>query len=471
MTLRVVWEDFGQSQKDSLQEVYVLPIMCRRVTVAINDYMQADTFNCEIDYKQFPFDPRSIRACGVSIHMENMEKLYGADGKILEIKANTENKIFMGFADEESISFDDTKRTVRLEGRDFTSILLDRKYTRKEPLDITKRLDVLVQSLLDELKETTAIKVDPRLGDDGEELPVIAKFAPDYHPLGNMRNRQDNESYWNVITDLCSRAGVIAFIELDKLVITKPSVLYNRKQAIQFVYGKNISDLEYKRKLGRKKYFNVAVRSLNMNLKDNPVLLAEIPKDATPEWIASTGIPAERVQIPVINTDGSKGTPRDAPTMAFLLPDIANKDALIQRGQEIYEELSRQQIEGSFKTKEMEAADGFGECFDLTMLRNGKPIQIRIDQGDMDGITDVTDPQATGARKKKAEIATKQFLMKRGYPEKIADALAETLNNDRLSAPFYTKAAQITLDAEQGFSLKVDFINFIDLPKSLGGTS
>lgn len=467
ITLRIIWEDFGNKTNSKLQEVYSLPVVCRRVVVSINDYLQADTFSLEIDYKQFPFDPRSMRACGVTIHMENMERLMDEKNQLVQIVPDKTNKIFSGFADEESISFDDSRRSVKMEGRDFTGILLDRKYTKTDPLDLSKRLDVLIQSLLSELPETSKITVDNRTD---ETLPVISKFAPDFHPLGNLRNRQENESYWNVIADLASRAGVIIFIEIDKLVITKPSVLYNRKKAIQFIYGKNVQDLQYKRKLGRKKFFNIAVRSLNMNLKDNPVIIAEIPKDAKPDWVASTGIPAERVKIPVINTDGSKGEPRDAPIMGFLLPDIANKDALIERGQEIYEELSRQQIEGTLKTKEMEAMDGFQDCIDLLTIRNGTPVQVRIDQGDMDGITEVVNPNAEGRRKEKAIVATTAFLTQRCYPEKIAELLAQTLNNARMNAPFYTKAVQFTLDSEQGFSMKLDFINFIDLPKNLGGS-
>lgn len=457
VTLRVMWEDFGDSTNSKLQEVYSLSVVARRISVTINDYMQADTFSCEIDYKQFPFDPRSLRACGVTIHMENMEKLYDQD-KLTAIKPTLDNRLFIGFVDEEGIKFDDNHRTVKLEGRDFTAILIDRKYTRQGGLDLTKRLDVLIQGLLDELRETAAIEIDNRTGTD---LPVIAKFAPDFHPLGTLRNRQENESYWNVIVDLASRAGLVAYIELDKLVLTKPRAIYTRKAALQFIFGKNIKDLSYKRKLGRKKNFNVAVRSLNMNLKDNPVITAEIPKEAKADWVAATGIPAERVQIPVINTDGSKGTPRDAPIMSFLIPDIANKDALIARGQEIYEELSRQQIEGTLETKEMEVMDGKNDCFDLLQIRNGTPIKVTIDQGDLKGFHGINRLDVD---------AREQFLIKRCFDKKVARALAQSMSNERMDSPFYTKSAQFILDAEQGFTLKLDFINFIELPKRLGGT-
>lgn len=456
MTLRIRWEDFGAKENANLQDVYEIRAVARRFNVNINDYTQADTFDAEIDYKQFPFDPRTIRACGVTISVQDMKKVFQTNNALEVIAPNEENTIFQGFADEESITFDDSKRVVKMEGRDFTSLLIDRKYLDSKPIDLGKSIDILIQGLIAQVPELEKVQVVNRSGITA--LPVLSQFAPDFNPLGTSKNTKKNESYWDVIQDIVKRAALIAYIELDKLVISRPRALYDESKAIQFIYGKNVKNLEYKRKLGRKKNFNVMVRSLAPGKKGDPVITAEIPREATDIWINSIGIPKERIKVPSINADGSKGEDKDAPIISFLIPNVYDQAQLINIGQEVYEELGRQQIEGSFETQEMEAIDGEKVCFNLIKLRNGTPVKIEIDQGDLKGLNKID------SRQDKIN-----FLTQRCFDKKVAVAFVDSLTNPRFNSPFFTKAVQFTLDADTGFKIKVNFINFIKLPERLGG--
>lgn len=443
-TLRVLWEDFGQGTVAKLQEYYVLNVIPKRALVNINDYTQADTFELEIDYKQFPFDPRAIRSCGVTIHMEDMKKPY--DGtEITRIKPSEDNARFVGFADEEGITFDDSSRVVRLEGRDLTSLLIDEKY-RGGPVDLGRPLDVVLRQLLDQLQSTTPLALDNRVQGT---LPTIAQFAPDFGAMATKKNVKKDETYWDVIQDLAARAGLIAYIELDKLVLSKPRVLYADQAITRMIYGKNLRRLEFKRKIGRLKNFNVIVRSLKVESKQ--VIDAKIPEDATESWSRATGIPNRRVQIQQLKADGTKDEPKDAPFLAFRVPNIGSKAQLTEIGQNIYEDLSRQQIEGSMETYEMEAIDSVGNCANLLELRNGSPVSVDIDQGDLEGLN----------RQKTVEERTR-FLIDRCYDPKVASVLANTLG--RFNMTFYTKAVKFTIDRETGFRLDLDFINFIETP-------
>lgn len=463
MTLRIRWEDFGDSQVEKLKQVYVLPIRAKRTTVHINDYTQADTFECEIDYKYFPFDPRSIRACGVTIHMEDMARVFRSDNSLNMIKPSENNKMFIGFADEESISFNDTTRTVKMEGRDFTSLLLDRVYP-KGTVDLQSRLDVVLQGLLNELEETKEIELDNRIE---EELPILASFMSDKSELSGKKNVKRNEKYWEVIQDIVSRAGLIAYIELDKLVLTKPRALYKKSESKVFVYGKNIKDLQFKRKIGRQKGFNVAVRSLNIETKE--VLEARIPAEATEAWANSLGISAIEIKNPQFKPDGSPVPEEElkpAPYITLRIPDVTNKQKLIEIGQEIYEEISRQQIEGSFKTREMEIRynkinengqeTNANSLFNVLQLRNGTPLAVVIDQGDLEGFSRINSV---------AERAN--FLIQRGYQRSVAQVLAET--HGKHSNIFYTRSVRFSVDSEDGFKAEVDFVNFIETSSKYGG--
>lgn len=466
VTLRVLFEDFGLGQA-RLQELHSVRVLARSVEVNINDYTQADTFSCEIDFSQLPFDPRAIRSCGVTISMQNVERNALAPAEIIPTDANT---LFIGFADEDTITLDEERRTIRLEGRDFTALLLDEKYTAG-PINLGRPLDQIIRHILDLYKGTkydattkTGLRIDNRVK---EALPNLGALCPDFNEKGQTKNVKRNESPWDVIQDLVARAGLIAYVELDKLVISKPRVLYDADKAKRFIYGKNLSKLELKRKIGRVKNFNVICRSLSVETKE--VIQAKIPAEATAEWSRETGIPAREVKIPKVSAVGNRtgttnnpadkrpinaaGTPEDdpAPYLSFRFPNVKSKKHLIKIGEKVYEELGRQQLEGSFTTKDMLTLDGESQPFDLLKLRIGTPVQIKFDQADLEGLKSITDES------KRAE-----FLRSRGYSPKVAGVLAQTLH--RLSMIFYTRGARFSLN-EQGFSLDVEFINFIELPE------
>ena len=445
MVLRVLWEDFG-SEDEKLQETYRLPILARNVTVEINDYREADTFKCEIDYKSFPFDPRCIRACGVSIHIEDKKSIY--KGNSLNILKPTEaNTVFMGFADEETISFDDDTRVVRLEGRDFTSIFLDAAYLGK-PVSLARPVDKIIEGLIwhDNIeKQTKAIKIINRTG---AELPVLSKFAPDLESSTAVENAGKKSSYWEMIQKVISRAGLIGYMELDKFIISKPQLLYKNSSKKIFIYGKNVKSLNYKRKLGRRKGFNIEVRSVFPEKKSLGMIIAKIPKDVESLGFENT--------IPQLDKEGKKIKPeKAAPYIKFNVTDISSKQALIDKGLEIYEELSRQEIEGSLSTFEMEIPeekDGRTKPVSFNTLRNGTPIEIQIEQDDLEMIRSVSSKRER-----------KKFLIRQGYEPNVAEAFADSM--DKAKNLFYTKSVRFELDQDQGFEMNIDFINFVEIKK------
>lgn len=443
------------------------------MTVNINDYTQADTFDAEIDYKQFPFDPRAIRAVAVTVAMEDVGHLYDSNNSPTRIQPRASrdpvsgkdsNVIFVGFADEESMNFDDTKRTVRFEGRDFTSLLIDRKYLAG-PVNLEQPVDVVISKLLEDLNETVKLTIDNRTGAD---LPVLAKFYDSKDDVSGRKNVAKDESYWDLIQRIISQAGLICYIELDKLVISTPRILYGNAAIKRFIYGRNIKNLEFKRKIGRRKNFNVVVRAMNLATKE--VITAKIPAEATPEWSKATGIPIEEIKIPEI-LPGDK--PKDqqalkpAPYISFRLSNINDKSHLVKVGENIYEELGRQQIEGSIETADMMVIQsGFrydktatgktisvetGKSeFDILKLRNGTPVSVWLDTKDLKDVVQFANSESR-----------ELYLKARHIDPKAARFLSENIG--RADASFYTKSVQFTLDDTSGFKAKVEIINFIQV--------
>lgn len=442
MTLRVRWENFDNEGDTILKKDYKLQVLAQRVRVQINDYTKADTFEADIDYKNFPFDPRCIRALGVTVHMEDKKKIFKSNNALNLIVPSPDNTIFQGFADEESMDFDEINRMVRLSGRDFTALLIDAPYDGKA-IDLGIPLDTAITQILSGLESVKQLVVDNRTGGD---LPTIAKFAPDFSPLGKSRSGKKKEFVWDVIQDLVQRASLIAYIELDKLVITKPRVLYSDITPTKFIYGKNLRTLGLKRKLGRDKGINIVVRSLNLEQKT--VIEAKIPEEATAEWANSIGVSRKPQIIQKVDT---KGEIKDetAPYIAFNVPNVVSKDQLVEIGQGIYEEMGRQQLEGNLETLDMCSIQD-GVEVNLLTLRNGSPVKIEIDQGDLKGLKRLT-----------SESERVRFLKSRCYKDDVARAFARSMG--RFATRFYTKSVEYTMDKDEGYSMRLEFINFIEL--------
>lgn len=448
-TLRLVLEDFDTDDA-SLNDKYTFTVIPKMVEVEINDYNEADTFKMELDYKNFPFDPRTLRAVGVTIHMEDMEALYNDSGRQKKIIPSDDNAVFLGFADEESIELDANNRIIRLEGRDFTALLLDQKFLGPV-VDKSQPLINIIRSLLDAIKSTENIAIENRTGED---LPSPASLVTDFSNLGSKKNSKKGSSYWDVITQIMFELGLVAFIEKDKFVIDKPRNAYVGRQGFtQFVYGINLKSVKFKRKLGRFKGINIRVRGLDFEKKE--VINVDIPKDATSADLRGLG----ENKVPVMDVNGKKVDEKAAPYITFRTTGIRDRDHLIQKGEEIYYHYSRQQLEGSLSTKEMtlperifnngQASDRI-ERISFSKIKNGTPIEVIIDQGDMEKVSQLANVQDR-----------KKYLVERFYNEQVAEAIARTLN--KVNTPFYTKSVRFMLDSQNGFSMDLEFINIIDL--------
>jgi hypothetical protein len=449
--LRPRWEDFGTNAA-ILQEVKDIPVSCRSLVVERNDYSEADTFRATIDYQSFPFDPRCIRACGVTICMEDRKKTFNTDNSLNLIEPTEANIVFLGFVDESSITFDDETRTVKIEGRDYTSLFIDQKRLNTEPIPLNKPIDEIIKDIINEQEATREIQVVNRTG---EQLPVLSAIAADFNPVTSVKNVKRKETYWEIMQSIVSRVGLVGFIELDRYVITKPQNVYEKRDIKHFIYGGNIKELSFTRRLGRAKDFNVLVKSFNA--LDKRVEEAKIPDEATtPQFTQLYG--SEEISVPQLDKDGKKiEPPKTADYYTFLVKDVTSKEQLIKIGESIFEELSRQQIEGSLTTFEMEVPEERGDDTSpilFSQIRNGSAIRIFLDQKELEEI---------GSASNKAQ--KKAFLLRRGYPNDLADAFADSLS--RINTVFYVKSVMFEIDMDNGFTMKIEFINFIDLDSRL----
>ena len=217
-------------------------------------------------------------------------------------------------------------------------------------------------------------------------MPTFNLVSGEKTSDGQYQYVDKNESYWDVIVALCQAAALICYIELDKLVITNPRILYQggiqNKRTLQFIYGNNLSSLEFHRNLGKKKKFNVLLKTFNV--RENKRIQVSIPRDATDAWARATNIDKAVQKVKDLDSQGVAKS-RNAPAHTFIFNN-KTKEELVSLGESIYEQIVRQQLEGRCETNEMVIGDDQGLEFDITKIKNGTPVKIEMVQGDVANI-------------------------------------------------------------------------------------
>ena len=472
----VILYDYGNTGQRSEFHLIVAPVHC---TVNINAYNLADTFSMTLRFEDLPFDPRLIRAIRATIYMLDLKSL--RDLRAKDLKDNKDNIIFTGFADTHTINLSESERIVSFDGRDYTSFFIDSvfdnanleddqgKRTRK--INLNRTVKAIIEDLISNIPGAEKIAVDDRT--EGQALRNFKASVPNFNLVsgrptsdGQYNYVQQNQTYWDVIVSLCEASALICYIELDKLVLTTPRILYQKekvqsKQSAQFIFGYNIMSLEFFRNLGRKKKFNLLLRSFN--LRTGQAVEVSIPRDATSGWAAAVNIDRSVQKIKELNAQGVP-LEKNAPAFTFLFKD-KTRNELVALGEKIFMEITRQQLEGALTTHEMTVTDDKGVEFDITKLKIGSALQIEIAQND---ITHILRKGPGG--EKISDSARVAYLVRRGYEPKTASDLikAVALGTGKLRPTFYLREIQLEM-GESGFSARAGFVNYIQLGELLGG--
>jgi hypothetical protein len=409
-----------------------------RIRYESNNTLTADTFEIEIDETLFPLDVRDVLAVAVDIHLGDAGSLTA------KIDTNSDtNRMILGQTDEISKSIKtDGVSTVKLSGRDYAGMLLDEKWQGR-----TVALGRKLSEIVEEVKESIpafAGRVDV-VSLDGFD-PVV--------PTGAGRKRkqytaQPDKSVWEALIDLGMKVGAIVTVDRDRIVIQPPRNVLSEidgSRSPLFVEGRNLRDLEIKRRLGKPDVPNVLVQSINPST--GALVEGRYPVD----WRESAR--AMRVKERAKKTTDVEFRRfvirHPAPTV-----EILNSVAL-----QVYEFHAREQVEISFSTFDMAVSprpvpreidqrlDFSGDMFPTTQLRNGSPLRIRV------------EPDARKVLEKAVSPAEKERqLITAGYQREVAAILARGYRLfDEL---FFVDTASHEYTSDGGYKLDVSAINFI----------
>jgi hypothetical protein len=407
------------------------PAIPLSVEVNRNSARKADTCRLELDYRDFPLDPRIVQDIIVEVHMEDVR-----DGTAPLVPLRT-NLRFIGRVDVPSTELGSNSQTVSMEARDYTGIWLDFRWPQTESVEgvdfptLPTPPGITLQAVVELMKA----RVTPVLG------PVVftdPKAAASDVYLRTGRTTfisEDDDTAWDVLSALCDLWGLVPVFELDVLTIRTPTEPSTRSALL--IYGQNVESLKFSRNLKQNKRKQVLIKCWNPVL--GVAIDAEWPLPTHPDYnlvsrLSEAKVPVQTVQRVQYHIEGN-------------YTDID----LSQIAQRVYTELSQNQVEGELETREMRDLI-FGDS--LLGLANGDLLICKLGTEDLASIASMSAAQAIA------------FLADFAKPGRMNPAAALALVDawtaaQALSIKFYITETTHRWDRDEGYQLTVRFRDFV----------
>lgn len=416
---KAIYEDPANPDGD---EVAPHPVYPLEVTVECNSYREADTAKLTCDFKEQPIDPRLIKSLAIMVHMGTLRR--AGEKPIL----GDDNLRFVGFVDVPSMEFSDDGKKVSFEARDYTGLLIDTKIG-SDMVDLRRPVHDVIKGLLAQEPCFANIEVELR---GIEDTPILAEVKSDWN---HKSASEKGDTYWDKIVDLVQQAGLICYIDKDKLVITKAKTVTPASYVELFLYGKNLKKLTIKRDLKKKQKTNIEVRSYDD--KQKRTLIGRYPQTPVAKKVVTGEESSNKTEI-----------------YPFVVANINDQQKLNEIAESIYWQLVREEVSGTIETEETRTlwADKDNS---LMGLKHGDAVFVGF-HSDGSGLVDFHSM---------SQSARQGYLRGMGYPDDLAERFAKLYETDKMYGPYYVKKASHKFDVDDGYSLSVDFINFFDPDK------
>lgn len=442
-----IWGAKGErSAQAESQEAIELIVRPRRVRIESNDHNHADALSLTCDWTETGVDPRLLDDGVVTLYL-------GQADQFDEWTPGPADLRFIGLVkDIEASRETDSAPQVTIDALDYTTLFLETEkgFGSSGIPDFSQTLDEAWRRIVSQTPGAEVLA--DRLVFDGvaggASLRLKDAVSERFAKLSARVPISPGADAWAVWQQTVGMLGLMSYIRADECVVTTARNLYTELDPPVLVWGENIRSWTESRHggLARK---GVAVTSYD------PVTARTIEAFYPP--IGDDRIRRKRAGARKKNSSATmlRGEDREY----FTFHGITNPDALESFAERVYEERSRQELEGKIVTHEMECVTASGEAFDLLKLRAGDSLKIEIDQRDRMLLTALpTD----GARIR--------YLQQRGYSADVASLLVANMSEFfALEAKFFVKSVstELELTPEGGtFELSVDYCNRIQIDGS-----
>lgn len=466
-----------QSAADGFTHV-IEGVIPAKMTIGRNGIRTADTLTAEFRFIDLPIDPRVVRSCAVQAYVGcllDSDFTAGLRGEADAAEPGTDNAArplnvvpdtwvdasgkertnlrFSGWVDEWNVEFPEgDEPRVHIECTDNTRLVIEQDAPPQLHIDGKKPLDEAVATYLANFPQCNGLTVvylpagetPPKVGDSASKLAVAPQAAGPTPAAGAPGGAAPEKlAVWDYLTDVCVSVGHTIRVEGVSVIIQRARTIYGanfpsrpddpfegrtlpggrRLVARTYVYGRNVSDLTFKRKMTRFAPQNVEVRCYDAAKKKT--LIARFP---------------EKKDRQVRVLPGGDSTV-DEKWIVHEVHGVTDVKTLRTIAEGIYEAVGRNELEANFETISLGSYGGGDLDPDALDAVPGDTIQVEVAR-EGDGFSTVTGAED--------DIATKAavFLAGLGFSAEFAEAYGKAVRN--VAYPTTFRARSITIDWDAG---------------------
>ncbi len=441
LTVPVIGSRQTRERQEKSTEAVRLPIRPKRVSLKRNDHNHADECTVTCDWTHAGIDPRLLDNATLELHIVNaQDELWTPSRQTCRFVGVTKDIIADRSAGQAG--------TVTIPCVDYTSLFLEAKpFGAKGVPTYDQTLDDAWATIVSQTPGAEVLA--KRLVMEGfDTWPSLGSaVAERFRQIGKVPVKPGTDA-WAVWQQCVGMMGLISFIDRDQCIVTTARSYYTESDAPVFLWGENLESWHEER------HSAIAGKGIGLTSFDplSGTTLEAFYPPIGDERIKKKRAPAKKVQ-----TDDQIRQSEDREY--FTLPGVTSQAALDTSAERVWEERSRQELEGKLTTRDMDAYTEGGVLFDLLEIRAGDVITVNATPENRQILAALS---TDGARVR--------YLKQRGYTDEVADLIVKNLAEiGRLSSRFHVKAADIDLSLEGdggSFSVGIDYCNRINIDGS-----
>jgi hypothetical protein len=339
----------------------------------------------------------------------------------------------------------DNPGSVKLSCLDYTTRFLEAKpFGSKGIPDYGQRLDEAWERIVSQTPGAGILAKRLRLEGLAEWPKLGTAVSERFRKLAKVPTHPKTDA-WAVWQQTCGMMGLITYIDRDECVVTTTRALYTQSDAPVFLWGRNIERWRetrqsqfVKRGVGVTAYDPLAGRSLDA-------------------FYPPLGDPRVQHKRPVGKKIGGAAPCESTEERDwFIARGITEDKALLAFAERVYDERSRQELEGEFTTAEMEVSTEGARLFDVLDMSPGDNVVVQVERGNAQLLSSMP---SHGER-----LA---YLRQRGYTVGASELIIANMKEfANLSAKFHVKGVRVELETtgDSGhFSVECQYVNRIEL--------
>lgn len=479
-----------------------------RASVELASPRQAATFDFTFPFRRLPIDPRTARAVGVEVHLGTVTDADFAAGmrggtingvplSLLETRgengrAREDTLLMIGTVDEWENEDDEKGCTIKCTGRDMRAILLDSEL----PIDVLSRVDptqpvdeVVRQILcLHPFGDQFTVVVN-QADWQGRVLPPLGPgFIPRHRRGARGRGATgatstQKLSYWDAITRVCFFTGAIPTFVGTELRIRPVRSVYDQIEAgfdgtptpfadgalrsdgetpfavRRLVWGRNILSMKSTHRLNGKskpKVVRVIAHDPDTTSRTRTSAVIEARWPPRPTTTAPRSSAQNRVRTHV----APSGQAAHEEMVNIPVAGIRDPAQLEEIARALFEEMSRQELTGTVRTKSLASYAGDNDDPDMLRLKPGDALELLCDTRAL-----ASRPPLVNARVDFARTPAEQQiadLTARLGDENLARVIVATARGTVVELQTFFRIATVKYewDTKTGVEITADFQNY-----------